>query len=87
MNNNMKKVVVFGATGTIGAYATMELKKAGYEVIAIGRRRSDNGFFAWILRKRSHVYRYPKKCTPLFTWQERSLLECKVIFHKNILIL
>ena len=42
----MKKVVVFGATGTIGAYATMELKKAGYEVIAIGRRRSDNGFFA-----------------------------------------
>lgn len=45
MNIN-NKVVIFGATGTIGAYATIELKKKGYEVLAIGRRRSDNGFFA-----------------------------------------
>lgn len=39
----MKKVLVFGATGCIGAYTTIELSKQ-YEVIAIGRRISDNGF-------------------------------------------
>lgn len=41
----MKNVVVFGATGTVGAYTCMYLKKCGYEVIAVGHRHSDNGFF------------------------------------------
>lgn len=41
----MKSVVVFGATGTVGAYACMYLKNIGYEVIAVGHRYSDNGFF------------------------------------------
>lgn len=41
-----KKVVVFGATGTLGAYISMHLNSLGYEVIAIGHRKSDNGFFA-----------------------------------------
>ena len=40
------KVVVFGATGNIGAYSAVHLKEQGYDVIAVGRRKSDNGFFA-----------------------------------------
>lgn len=39
-----KTIVVFGATGTVGAYAAVELIKK-YKVIAVGRRKSDNGFF------------------------------------------
>lgn len=42
----MKKIIIFGATGLVGAYTTMTLKKDGYDVIAVGRRKSDNGFFA-----------------------------------------
>lgn len=38
--------MVFGATGTVGAYTCMYLAKQGYEVIAVGYRKSDNGFFA-----------------------------------------
>jgi len=41
----MDTVMVFGATGTVGAYAAIELTKK-YNVIAVGRRKSDNGFFA-----------------------------------------
>ena len=40
------KIIVFGATGTIGAYSTMYFKDIGYDVIAVGKRESDNGFFA-----------------------------------------
>lgn len=41
----MKKIIVFGATGTIGAYTVIDLKKKGYDVIAVGHRQSDNCFF------------------------------------------
>lgn len=41
----MKKIVVFGATGNIGAYTSMHLKEQGYDVHAVGFRKSDNGFF------------------------------------------
>lgn len=41
-----KRIVVFGATGNIGAYSAVHLKEQGYDVIAVGRRASDNGFFA-----------------------------------------
>ena len=41
-----EQVVIFGATGSIGAYVAMHLIHAGYEVHAVGRRISDNGFFA-----------------------------------------
>lgn len=40
-----KKVMVFGATGNLGAYIAMHLKDNGYEVVAVGGRKSDNGFF------------------------------------------
>lgn len=40
-----KRVVVFGATGNLGAYTALQLKKDGYDVIAVGNRQSDNGFF------------------------------------------
>lgn len=40
-----KKVIVFGATGHLGAYICLHLKELGYEVHAIGHRKSDNGFF------------------------------------------
>jgi len=39
-------VIVFGATGNLGAYSAMQLYRDGYKVIAIGGRKSDNGFFA-----------------------------------------
>lgn len=42
----MKTAIVFGATGTVGAYACLHLKETGIKVIAVGRRKSDNGFFA-----------------------------------------
>ena len=42
----MKTIVVFGATGKVGCYSALYLKEKGYDVIAVGRRKSDNGFFA-----------------------------------------
>lgn len=43
----MKKqnVIVFGATGGVGAYTSLYLKDKGYNVIAVGKRNSDNDFF------------------------------------------
>lgn len=43
----MKKgtVLVLGATGNLGAYSTIALKEAGYDVIATGQRDTDNGFY------------------------------------------
>ena len=41
-----KTIVVFGATGKVGCYTALYLKEQGYDVIAVGRRKSDNGFFA-----------------------------------------
>lgn len=40
------KVVVFGATGNLGVYVCMKLHEEGYEVVAVGGRKNDNGFFA-----------------------------------------
>ena len=40
----MKTIVVFGATGNLGAYISVKLKEDGYNVIAVGGRKSDNGF-------------------------------------------
>ncbi len=42
----MKKVLVFGATGNIGSNVAVYLKESNYEVVAVGHRTSDNGFFA-----------------------------------------
>lgn len=39
------KVLVLGATGNLGAYSALALKNAGFDVIAAGKRKSDNGFF------------------------------------------
>lgn len=41
-----KRVIVFGATGHLGANIALHLNKLGYQVIAVGHRRNDNGFFA-----------------------------------------
>ena len=41
-----KRIVIFGATGTVGAYAALYLKEMGYDVVATGHRKSDSGFFA-----------------------------------------
>lgn len=41
----MKKIVVFGATGKVGAYLTLYLKECGYEVVAAGKRADDRHFF------------------------------------------
>lgn len=42
----MKKIVVFGATGHLGTHIAVHLKNIGYNVYAVGHRKSDNGFFA-----------------------------------------
>lgn len=42
----MKRIAIIGATGSVGVYTALILKEAGYDVIALGRRKSDNGFFA-----------------------------------------
>lgn len=42
----MKKAIVFGATGQLGCYSALELKKQGFDTVAVGRRESDGGFFA-----------------------------------------
>lgn len=41
----MGTIVIFGATGAVGAYTTLYLKEKGYEIIAVGKRKSDNNFF------------------------------------------
>lgn len=41
----MKTIIVFGATGKVGVYLTLYLKECGYNVIAVGKRNTDNGFF------------------------------------------
>lgn len=41
----MKRVIIFGATGTLGVYTSLRFKELDYNVIAVGRRKSDNGFF------------------------------------------
>lgn len=41
-----KTVLIFGATGGIGAYTALHLMESGnYRVIAVGNRKFDNGFF------------------------------------------
>lgn len=40
------KIAVFGATGMLGCYSALALKKDGYDVVAVGRRESDGGFFS-----------------------------------------
>jgi len=41
-----KNVIVLGATGHLGTNIAVHLKRIGYNVVAVGRRKSDNGFFA-----------------------------------------
>lgn len=41
----MKRAIVFGATGQLGCYSALALRDNGYDVIAVGRRLSDGGFF------------------------------------------
>lgn len=41
----MKRLVIFGATGTVGVYTALQLKKKGYDVISVAKRKSDNDFF------------------------------------------
>lgn len=40
------KVIVLGATGMLGSYTALALKKVGHEVVAVARRTNDNGFFS-----------------------------------------
>lgn len=66
----MKKgtVVVFGSTGTVGAYSSLLLSKEGYDVIGVGRRSDDNGFFNSIgaryisldITQKEHFKKIPK---------------------------
>lgn len=46
IENNCKTVIVFGATGSLGTHVSVHLKKCGYNVVAVGHSRSDNGFYS-----------------------------------------
>ena len=39
------KVLVLGATGMLGGYSAIALRKSGHDIVACGRRKSDNGLF------------------------------------------
>lgn len=42
----MRNILIFGATGNVGAYLALYLKNdSNNNVIAVGRRKNDNGFF------------------------------------------
>ncbi len=41
-----KRVIVFGATGSLGTHIAIHMKECGYDVIAVGHTRPDNGFYA-----------------------------------------
>jgi UDP-glucose 4-epimerase len=41
----MKTIIIFGATGSVGAYTTISLKRLGYNIIAVAHRKNDNNFF------------------------------------------
>lgn len=41
----MRKILLFGATGNIGSNVAVFLKEKSYDVVAVGHRTSDNGFF------------------------------------------
>ena len=41
-----KRVVVFGATGSLGTHIAVHMKKCGYQVVAVGHHKSDYGFYA-----------------------------------------
>lgn len=41
----MQTILIFGATGSVGAYTAVGLKDLGYNVIAVAHRKSDNGMF------------------------------------------
>lgn len=41
----MRTIIVFGATGHLGTHIAVHLKQLGYDVIPVGRRKDDNGFF------------------------------------------
>lgn len=43
---NGKIIVVFGATGHLGTHIAVHLKDLGFNVVAVGHRKTDNGFFA-----------------------------------------
>ena len=48
----MKTIIIFGATGGIGAYTALHLHESKkYKVIAVGNRKSDNGVDSRIRQK------------------------------------
>ena len=46
MSEINKQLIILGATGRIGVYLTLHFKELGYDVIACGHRKNDNGFFS-----------------------------------------
>lgn len=40
------RVLIFGATGSVGVHTALHLSSCGHDVIALGKRQSDGGFFA-----------------------------------------
>ena len=45
--DNKKRIIIFGATGGIGAYTALHLAETNkYDIIAVGNRKSDNDFFS-----------------------------------------
>lgn len=60
----MKKVVVFGATGNLGANISMHLHKLGYEVVPVGHRKMIMAFLKVMV---CHII--------LWMWKMRAILK------------
>jgi UDP-glucose 4-epimerase len=43
--NNLGKIIVFGATGTLGTYLVDDLVSQGFDVCAVGRRNVKKGYY------------------------------------------
>lgn len=61
----MKKILIFGATGSVGVYTSLTLKEKGYDVVAIGHRRNDNDFF-----KKYDIPYYPVDIKDVATFEK-----------------
>ncbi len=80
MNNSFmkekKNIVVFGATGGVGVYTSLHLAEMGYNVIAVGKRKNDNGFF-----KENNIDYYPVDITRYETFSILPTEEIYAIVH------
>ena len=76
MTNKSESILIFGATGTIGAYSALYFKEKGYQVIVSGKRSTDNGFF-----KENDIDYYPIDISKKSDFSALKKVKPQVILH------